>query len=389
MFSHAVKIATVAGFEIKVDLSWLLIAALIVWSLSSGYFPQVAPDLPQSTYVTLSIVAMLGLFISLTLHELAHSLVARRFDVPINGITLFLFGGVAELGKEPQSAWAEFWIAIAGPALSLALAAIFGLLGVLTTEGLFNALVGYLALLNLVLALFNLIPAFPLDGGRIYRAVLWARHKDFLKATRQASAAGSVFAYFLMGMGVLALFNGGLMTGIWQILIGLFLLTAAKSTYQNQLFKSVFSDKSVDSVMEDKPIYARPDQSLSELVNQVMLRHRVSFVPVVDSDILLGYVDSNVLTSIDRENWSNTLVGDVFVTIDETNSVSPSLAVGTLLETINTSGRRKFLVAEGRHLVGIVTLSDLMTLLAMVQKLNLSNGKPAQDSLWKAGAIQG
>jgi len=171
MFGHSVKLFDLFGFEIKVDASWLLIAGLIVWSLSTGYFPQVLPGLEQSAYLGLSVAAMLGLFGSLILHELAHSLVARHDGLGIGGITLFLFGGVAELVDEPQSAASEFRIAIAGPIMSFILAGLFGLAAIAAGgEGILGALLAYLASINLVLAVFNLIPAFPLDGGRVLRA---------------------------------------------------------------------------------------------------------------------------------------------------------------------------------------------------------------------------
>ncbi len=379
MFSNSVRIFRLLGFDIRVDPSWLLIAALIVWSLSTSYFPEVLRA-SQSTYLTLGVVAMLGLFGSLILHELAHSLVARHYGVEIRGITLFLFGGVAEMGHDPKSAVAEFWIAVAGPAMSFALASAFWVLTALVeiaggAAGVV-ALLGYLAIVNLVLAIFNLIPAFPLDGGRVYRAWVWNRSGDILEATRKASDLGATFAYLLIGLGCVSLFLGAHVGGLWQIMIGLFLLAAAKTTYQRELTRTVLEDKTVSSMMTRQPVTAHPDQTLAELVNRIILHHRTSFVPVVENGVLLGYVDSDTLAKIDRENWPNTQVGDIFVGVDDSNSVAPSLAAEALLDRISETGRRKFLVTDGRHLLGVIAISDLMSYLSLLRNLNGKTAKP-------------
>ena len=363
MFSNAVKICSINGFIIKVDPSWLVIASLITWSLFQQYFPSVLPDASGETYLTMALMGMLGLFASLLLHELAHSVVARHLGVPINSITLFIFGGMAEMDAEPTSAKDEFWIALAGPIMSLCLA--FGFLifaqlaWFVTTAAALKEVLSYLALINLVLALFNLVPAFPLDGGRILRAYLWHRTGNALAATRTATHAGTFFAYFLMLSGVMALFQGAIIAGLWQLMIGAFVLVAARASYTSQLAQTVFEGKSVAMLMADDPITVGPEMTLSEFVNQIMLRHHVSFAPVVEGNVLLGHIDQSVLAGIDRENWGNTRVGDVFVGLDQDAMVAPSLPVQTLLEIISKTGRRKFMVVADHHLLGVITLADL------------------------------
>lgn len=373
MFSRSIKLFDLFGFQIKVDPSWLLIAALIVWSLSIGYFPAAVTGLAPSAYLILAIAAMLGLFISLILHELSHSLVAQRFGLGIGSITLFLFGGVAELESEPEDAGSEFWIAVAGPAMSIALAAGFWLLGLLA--GLAQAapaaiaLIVYLALINLVLGLFNLLPAFPLDGGRVYRAVLWNRTGDVVEATRRASGLAAGFAYALMIIGLMTLFAGGQIGGMWQILIGLYLLVISRTSYQQLLMKAALKARTVASMMTPAPWTVTPNQTLAEMVNQVMLRHAVSFVPVVEGKALLGYIDIHILKKIDRENWASTQVGDVFEGRAPQNVIAPDMATDDLLHRIGETGRRKFLVAEGDALVGVVSLSDLTAYMTILQQI--------------------
>jgi Zn-dependent protease len=373
MFSHAVKLFTLNGFDIKLDPSWALIAALITWSLSQQYFPSVFPGATAPTYAAMAVVAMLCFFASLLLHELAHSVVARRLGVPVKGITLFLFGGVAELEAEPQTAGVEFRVALAGPAMSLALAFGFSVLAqgfaLIGDMPAVSQVLSYLAMINLILALFNLVPAFPLDGGRVLRAYLWHKHGDVLRATETAARSGTIFAYLLMALGILALFQGALITGLWQLMIGGFVLMAARASYQHQLARIVFDDKKVSAVMHNAPVTVGPDMTLSEFVNRIMLRHGVSFVPVVEGDVLLGHMDRTVLSGIDRENWASTQVGDVFAGLDQNDTISPDMPVQDLMALISKTGQRKFLVARGKHLLGVVSLADLTRYLHMSDAL--------------------
>lgn len=363
MFSNAVKLFSLNGFDIKIDPSWLIIATLVTWSLWREYFPIVLPGASGSIHFAMALTGMLGLFASLLLHELSHSVVARHFGVPIKSITLFIFGGIAELEAEPKSARIEFWVALAGPVMSLCLALGFWILAAVT--GVFSSatplaeVLSYLALINLVLALFNLVPAFPLDGGRVLRAYLWHRSGDMLAATRAASRSGEIFGYALIALGILALLQGGLMVGIWQLMIGWFVLLAARSSYTFQLARVAFEGKSVEKLMTRKPITASPDMTLSEFVNLIVLRYGISFVPVVEGRVLLGHVDQSILSGIDRDNWGNTKVGDIFVGLDQNAMVAPELAVPDLLELIKKTGRRKFMVVEDHTLLGVITLADL------------------------------
>ena len=382
MFSNAVRLFDILGFEIRVDPSWLIIAALIVWSLGSGYFPAEVPGLARGDYLAMAVAAMLGLFASLILHELAHSLVARRFGLGVGGITLFLFGGVAELETEPQSAASEFWIAVAGPVMSLALAVLFrGVEGAAQAAGAsaaLTALIGYLAAINLVLALFNLLPAFPLDGGRVLRAALWRAKGDLLAATRAASLAGQLFGYLLVALGLATLFSGqSVIGGLWPILIGLFLAAAARATWQQMLTRRALSGRRVADLMTRSVHVTGPERTVRDLVDEVMLTHGVGFVPVVENGQALGYVDTGTVRAIDRENWDTTRVEDIFVALDPSMRAGPREPLETLFDRIARSGRRKFIVEDGRRFAGVITLSDLVAHIAVLQELAPEDGRPS------------
>lgn len=373
MFTRAVRLFDIFGFQIKVDPSWLLIAALLVWTLSGGYFPERVPGLGRGDYLGLAVIAMLAFFLGLILHELAHSLVARRFGLGIGGITLFIFGGVAELDEEPASPVSEFWIAVAGPAMSFALAGLAWLtyraLQGAEVSAPMQAVFEYLAIINLILAVFNLLPAFPLDGGRVLRALLWRSSGDLVRATRNASVTSEVIAYALIAFGLVSLFSGSTAGGLWQVLIGLFLMSAARGTYQQLLVKSALGNRTVARMMTEDVHQAGPDDPLSRVVNEIMLAHAVSFVPVTEGEHLLGYVDSGLVRRIDRENWDNTQVGDIFIAADSENTVRPDLPADALLQAIAKTGRRKYLVAENGRFLGVITLTDLLSYLAVLQEI--------------------
>lgn len=364
MFTSAIRLCNVGGFEIKLDPSWFLIAGLITWTLATQYFPVTLPDLSDAAYMVFAVVAMLGFFTSLLLHELAHAVVARSYGVQIKGITLFLFGGVAELENEVPSAKVELQVAVAGPAMSIVLGVVFWVLGgvaqaVLNSPALPSVLI-YLATVNIVIAVFNMLPAFPLDGGRVLRAYLWARRGDVLSATRTAANAGKVLAYSLIGLGIYAILLGAATSGLWYVLIGFFVLVAARSAFTNQLMKSTFDGKTVSAVMIKDPVLVAPDLTLADFVSEVMLKHRVSFAPVVADGVLIGQIDKGVLSAIDRDHWANTRVGDVFAGLDVAATIPPDMAVQDLLKLIAETGTRKFLVVDGHKLLGVITLANLI-----------------------------
>ena len=373
MFRNAVEVFDILGFKIRVDPSWLLVAALVVWSLSTGYFPQAMSGLEKGDYIGLSIVTMLGMFASLIFHELSHSLVARSYGLAVGSITLFVFGGVAELEQEPKDAGSEFRIAIAGPIASLFLAGlaylVLYLIGPDKEVRPLYAVINYLGLINLVLATFNLVPAFPLDGGRVLRAALWRFSSDLIWSTRIASRFGQVFGIMLIALGAMSVFTSVSIGGFWSILIGFFLMTASSGSYQQLLIRTALKDQNITTLMTRNPVIADADLSLEDLVETVMLANNVGFVPVVEGDHLLGYVDSRTVREIDRDNWASTRLGDIFIPSNPDNTIGPDLPTDSLFEMMASRGQRKFLIAEAGKLLGVISLSDLTAFLALRQGL--------------------
>ena len=262
MFFYRVRLFSLFGFDVHVDASWLLLAVLIAWSLASGIFPGIVHGLSATTYWSMAVVATIGLLFSIVLHEMAHSLVARRFAMPIRGITLFIFGGVAEMHSEPTSAGGEFLMALAGPVSSAVLGALlflfYSVVASLHGPPAVAGVLWYLGYLNWVLAVFNLLPAFPLDGGRMLRAALWGWRNDLVWATWVASGAGNIFGILLIVLGLVDVLRGDFVNGVWMALIGLFLRGAADATYQQTITRQVLAGQPVSRFMNRQPITVPP-----------------------------------------------------------------------------------------------------------------------------------
>lgn len=362
MFGKTFDLFTVFGFKIRLDVSWFVVAVLITWSLASGLFPQFSPGLSTATYWLMGAAGALLLFASVVAHELSHALVARRFDIEMKGITLFIFGGVAEMTDEPPSPKAEFWVAIAGPIASVLVAVVF--YGVTLAAGLppaTRAVLGYLAGINLVLAVFNLIPAFPLDGGRILRSILWRWKNSLRWATRVTSAIGAGFGFLLIGLGVLQLVMGGdFVSAIWLALIGLFLRSAAQMSYQQLLLRRVLEGEPVGRFMHRDPVTVPRHLSVEELVSEYVYRYHYKLYPVVDDGLLVGCVTTRQVKELPREEWNRTSVGALADQCTPENSIAPNADAMEALSRMSRGRASRLMVVDAGHLVGIITLKDLL-----------------------------
>ncbi len=369
MPGHNITLFRLFGFEVRANLGWVLLAILVAWSLAAGYFPTYYPGLPQSTYWSLGILGMAGLFASLVLHEMSHAMVARARGMKIGGITLFLFGGVAELKEEPPTARIEAEVAAAGPLMSFTLAGLFYLLaqalGGLEVAAPTVGLVAYLSTINLILALFNLVPGFPLDGGRLLRAFLWSRHGDLLAATRTASQVGQGFAMLLIALGVWALLSGAGLGGMWWVLIGLFLLSAARASYAQMLAHQTLGGITVGRLMNPTPVTLAPDLPLDRFVSDYAYRHHFSLYPVTDGAHLLGAVRTRDIGRIAADAWPQTPITAIMHPLDRVPTIAPGRSAEEALERMQSTRFPQILVTEGDHLLGILTLRDLMEHLAI------------------------
>lgn len=381
MFAHRVTLFRLFGFEVRVDASWLFLALLITWSLGGGYFPGKYPGLPASDYWWMGIIGALSLFASIVIHELSHSLVARQYGLQMKGITLFIFGGVAEMGEEPGSAKTEFRMAIAGPITSVGLGLIFFALyhaGLSVWPLPVLGVLAYLYWINWMLAAFNLLPAFPLDGGRVLRSALWQSKGNLASATRIASRFGSGFGFLLMILGVWQLFTGSFVGAVWWFLIGMFLRGAAESSYQQLVIRKALEGEPVRRFMNTHPVTVPPNITLEDLVEHYIYKEHFKMFPVVveGSEHLEGCVTTNGVKKIPREEWNQHSVSEILQPCSSENTISADADSMKALAQIRKSGQSRLMVLDRDRLVGVLALKDLMAFLATKLDLEGDFGSP-------------
>ncbi len=373
MFGHSIRLFKLLGFEVKINPSWLVVLVLIIWSLAKGTFPHYFKDLPQSTYWWMGIAGAIGLFLSIIAHELSHSLVARKFGLPIKGITLFIFGGVAEMSNEPPSAGAEFYMAIAGPAASIVMSGVFFGFNYVTGSALFaepiHGVISYLALINIVLAGFNLIPAFPLDGGRVLRSALWAWKNNLRWATRISSKIGSGFGTVLIILGVPALFAGNFVAGLWYGLIGMFLRSASKMSYQQMLLRRELEGEKVSAFMHDNPVTVSPSVTLDDLVENYVYKHHYKMFPVVEDSKPAGCVTTRQIKQIPQQEWSAHTAGELAENCTGNNTIAPDADAVQALKIMQKNNKSRLMVTRDGQLVGVITLKDFLKFFALKVEL--------------------
>jgi Zn-dependent protease/CBS domain-containing protein len=369
----------VAGIQVRVDPSWLLIFLLIWWSLGAGYFPRTQPGTGALLSWAAGLLAALLFFLSLLIHELAHSLVARRAGLEVRTITLFLFGGAAEMTDEPADPVTEFRIAAVGPLASFALAAFFGLAARLlpdATPQLLLGVVQYLGWVNLALAVFNLLPGFPLDGGRMLRAVLWRRTGSLRRASRVATQAGKGLGLGLALLGGLQIFGGALVGGIWLVLIGLFARGLAESSYQSLILRQLLHDVAVEDVMVPEPVCVPPDLTLDRLIDEYVLGRGFRGFPVVENGRALGVISIDQLARVPAEARRARQVRDLMAPVDTTNCIAPDTPLLEALALMGRSGATRLLVLRpgSRERVGLLTQSGLTRFVELRRALGASEG---------------
>jgi PDZ domain-containing secreted protein/Zn-dependent protease/predicted transcriptional regulator len=358
----------VRGIPIGVHWSWLLVFAIVVWSLATSLFPATYPNLEGSTYVAMAVVAASVFFASVLLHELGHALRGVREGVAIDGITLWLLGGVARLRGNPPSPPAEFRVAACGPAVTLALAAGFGgaaLLGDrLGWPDSAQGVIDYLARINGLLLAFNLVPALPLDGGRVLRAWLWHRQQSFTAATRSAARVGQGFGFMLVAIGLLGLFDGSGRGGIWFVFLGWYLLQAAQAEATQAELRRALAGAKVRDVMTRDPMVVSPETPVADLFDRVRPGDRFSSYPVVEGDRPVGLVSLRMAAALPRSERETQTVAEVMKPLDRVPTTAPDQDVIEVLSKLDADSSRA-IVTEGDRLVGVLSGPDVLRAVEM------------------------
>jgi len=361
------KLFSVYGISIYINYTWFIVVILIAWSLTYGYFPYQVPGKHPLVYWGMGFLTSVVFFLCILAHEISHSYVSKKSGIPVPRITLFIFGGVAHISREPQDPSTEFKIAIAGPLCSGILWGIFYLLHFLTGAiynlPLLSAFFGVLALVNGAVAIFNLVPGFPLDGGRLLRAYIWKKTGSFSRATFITSQVGKIFAIALIFLGFFQMLAGKIVGGIWLIFIGFFLEQAATSGYQQTLVKEGLTGTKVKEIMTPNPISINDSTLLNDLIEKFFFKHRFASYPVVRDGEFVGYVTLNHIKRFPREEWSKLKVSDVMNTLPPELILHPEEEAVEAFSKMVRSGYGRLPVVDKGKLTGILTRRDIMSFL--------------------------
>jgi Zn-dependent protease/CBS domain-containing protein len=381
--SPSFTIGRIGGITIGIHYTWLIAFALITWTLAAGFFPESFPGWDTLSYWTTGAVAALGLFVSVLVHELAHSFVAKAKGIPVHSITLFIFGGVSNLKTDAARAGDEFLIAVVGPVTSIVIGILAGLLfSVLSGVNLVSdqrmpadtppivAIVFYLAFINLILGVFNLLPGFPLDGGRVLRSIIWAATRSLPRATQIAGTIGQIVAFAFIGLGVLQILNGEFFSGLWIAFIGWFLNSAADASKRDVAVQEQLRGVPVSLVMDRSPVTVGPDVLVSDLVMDIFLRRGVRAVPVYNDGFLRGIASITDAKDLPSDRWPSTRVEQI-MTRQPLHAVSPDDGLATALRILAEKNVNQLLVLQHGRLVGLLSRADVIRYLQFREELGI------------------
>jgi Zn-dependent protease/CBS domain-containing protein len=356
----SLTLGRIAGIRFGVNWSWLVVFALIVWTLATGIFPETNKGLSNGTYIAMALVAAFLFFGSLLAHELGHALQARREGMEIEGITLWLFGGVAKFKGMFPSAGAEFRIAIAGPLVSLVLGLAFTLIAWgLSLPSAVDGVAFWLGYINVTLLVFNLLPALPLDGGRIFRSALWAAKGDFAWATRVAAGVGRGFGYLFIAGGIAMLIFQGTFSGAWLAFIGWFLLMAAGAEDRYLLARQALRGLHVRDLVVREPVTARPDLTIAEFMDDIVWKARHTTYPVTDNGHALGLLPFRCVAQVPRSEWEKRTVRDCMLPVEQVPVVSPDDELTDAAAELSEGDIHRALVVDGDRFVGLLSATDV------------------------------
>lgn len=373
MFRSSVRLFKIYGIEIRLDYSWFIIFALIAYYFGFDYFPRVLPALEPGYMIIITIATTLLFFFSVLFHEMSHSIVAIKNGVPVKRISLFIFGGMAQIEKEPDTPQSEFIIAIAGPAASFFLAAVFGIIWTFAKNiGVIGEPVKYLALINIMLGVFNLLPGYPLDGGRVLRSIVWKISGSLKRATFVASTAGRVIGFMIVAVGIFFFFAGNLLNGVWLVFIGWFLQTSSQMSYRQLIFETSIKGIKIKDIVNENVTSVPGDIIIEDLVNDYFMKYRYGRFPVVEdfeSEKIIGVISLHDIKSAPREKWKSTKVGDIVKSVSENEKVNMNTEVSDAIKRMSKDNLSHLVVVSGNKLIGMITKSDVMKFIKLRSEL--------------------
>ncbi|MGC8960853.1 MAG: CBS domain-containing protein [Candidatus Bathyarchaeia archaeon] len=358
----SLNIGKIYGIEVRLHYTWMIIFLMVVWSVGFSYMPQQYPGQGFLRYLIVGVSSAVIIFLSVLFHELCHSIAAKRMGIPVPSIVLFLFGGVSQIAEEPREPREELKMAIVGPLSSLLLAAVFSAAWLLSglKEVAVSAVLQYGFIINLMLGLFNLIPAFPMDGGRVLRAILWMRSRSLISATRKSTFVAELISYVFIGLGFLSIFIGALANGMWLIFLGWFIKGGAEAGLRHTVIAQALAKEKVRDFMSSPVCVASPDWSLERAVNECFYKYTHGGFPVMDEGGLKGILATEDVRKVPRDRWRDTPVKEAMTPLGRLITVDPDDPVSEALIKISKHGIGRLPVVKDGKLEGIITRSDLM-----------------------------
>ncbi len=372
MYRSGIPIGRVFGISLRLNYSWFIIFILVTWTLVVGYFPETFPDWNLLTSIIAGAITSLLFFGSVLAHELMHSIVSQKQGIPVQSITLFIFGGVSQISAEPKKPQHEFRMAMAGPVTSL----VIGIISLAVwfwwknAPEMISAITFWLGWINIFLAAFNLIPGFPLDGGRVLRSLLWWRSGNLKKATRTASNIGKGVGYLFIAVGVFFVFTGNWVNGIWMALIGWFLQSAAEGSYRQLVIRELLTGHKAQEIMIRDCFAIPPEMTVDQLVDDKVLGQGIRCFPVVKDDKVLGLVTLHSIRTIPRERWPRTYVRDAMVPFNSLKTVFPDTDLTLVMKIMSEENTNQVPVIMDGSIIGMVTREGLLSFINIRSELN-------------------
>lgn len=371
MKKSGIRLGRIFGIELRLDYTWFIIFVLVAWSLAAHYFPDTHPGWTRVTYWVMGVLTSILFFVSVVIHELAHSLVSQSNGIPVHSITLYIFGGAAHISEEPKRARDELLLALAGPGSSLVIAALFGFLWWFTqgVGGVVHALAGWLGRINLILGLFNLIPGLPLDGGRVFRAIVWHVTNNLRRATQLAAGLGRIIAFGFIFIGLWQFFSGNWANGLWIAFIGWFMNSAAVSTLQQVTMEDLLKDHIVREVMMTDCPHVTRQLTLDVVIEQVVLPSGRRCFPVIEAEKMQGLLTLHNINEVPRDRWPLTRVEDVMIPMSLLKTVGPEDKLTAVFTRMAEEDINQYPVMQNGWFMGMIARDGLMNFIRTLSEI--------------------
>jgi len=371
--ASGIHLFSLFGFEVRLDWTWIFLAILITWTLATGYYPANFPDLSHNTYWIMGVIGTFGLFLSIIFHELCHSLVGRHYGISFLGITLFIFGGIAQMRDSPANPKTEFLMSIAGPLFSLIFGLALYLLFLLGVNNQWpvpiNGVINYLSMINIAVGIFNLITGFPLDGGRIFRSILWWWTGDLKWATQVASQGGVILGMTMIFFGIFLFIQDAFIAGLWMFLLGFFLQHLSKTSYQDMMIREAFHGEQIRNYVKTNPITVNSNITIQELVDNYFYKYYYKLYPVLENGHLVACISLNEISQIPKEKWPLLHVKDVMLNNYLDLTVDADTEIMQLIQLMHSQRLSRMIVTDNGELYGVISLKDIMDIVLMKLRL--------------------